>query len=79
MSGSGFITESTNKFLAVSFVVSGFLALVTNFCCPLIREQDVCAGGGEFCEVDVGRWCRKLMVSMVFHRIRDYLCKALGE
>ncbi len=78
VSGGGFVTESTNEFLAVSFVVSGFLALVANFCRPLIREWGVCVGGGEFEGAGVRRWCRKLVVSMVFHHVHYRLCKAFG-
>ena len=79
VSGGGFVTESTNEFLAVSFVVSGFLALVTDFCGPLIREWGVCAGGGEFHRAVFGRWCHELFFGMVFHRVRDCLRKAFGE
>ena len=74
-----FVTESTNEFLAISFVVSRFLALVTDFCRPLIREWGVCMGGGEFRRAVFGRWCRELVVSVFFHRVHNCLRKAFGE
>ncbi len=78
VSRGGFIAESTNEFLTVSFVVSGFFTLVTDFCGPLIGERGVCAEGGEFRRAGFGRWCRELVGGVGFHCIHDCLRKAFG-
>ena len=78
VSGSGFIAESTNEFLTVSFVVSGFLALVADFCGPLVGKRGVRVGGGEFRRAGFGRWCHELGGGVGFHRVRDRLRKAFG-
>ena len=78
VSRGGFIAESTNEFLAISFVVSGFFALIANFCGPLIGERGVCVGGGEFRRVVFGRWCRELVGGVGIHRVRDCFRKTFG-
>ena len=79
VSGGGFIAESTNEFLTVSFVVSGFFALVANFCGPLVGERGVRAEGGEFRRAGFGRWCRELVGGVGIHRVCDGLRKTFGE
>ncbi len=79
VSRGGFIAESTNEFLAISFVVSGFFALIANFCGPLIGERGVRVGGGEFCRAVFGRWCCELGGGVGFDRVCDRLRKAFGE
>ncbi len=72
VSGGGFITESTNEFLTILFVVSRFLALVTDFCHPWIREWGMCTGGGKFRGAGFGRWCCELVVGVIFHHMRNH-------
>ena len=79
VSGGGFITESTNEFLTISFVVSGFFALIANFRGPLVGERGVRAERGEFRRAVFGRWYCELVGGVSIHCVRNCLHKAFGE